>query len=304
MTWLLTGGAGYIGSHVARALRATGRDVVVLDDLSTGYPHRLCLTVPLIQASILNHKIVTQTLIRYRITGVIHLAAKKSASESDAYPSYYHKQNVVGLSQLLGAMSAADVTRLVFSSSAAVYGNAATDIIDESAPTMPISSYGATKLAGEKLVHRAGVVTGMNWLTLRCFNVAGAGALHLGDTGVSNLIPMAFHALDQRRRPEIFGTDYPTADGSCVRDYVHVTDVAAAYVAAAQRLEQHPASDVYNVGRGVGVSVKEVLRMIRHITGHSFEPKVVSRRPCDPLSHSSHHSHRSGNRLDRPPRFA
>lgn len=284
MTWLLTGGAGYIGSHIAFALRATGRDVVILDDLSTGYPHRLPPAVPLIQASVLDCKAVVHTLRRHRITGVIHLAAKKSVNESIAHPRYYHKQNVVGLRRLLEAMRAVDVTRLVFSSSAAVYGNAATDVIDETTPTTPISPYGATKLTGERLVRRAGLDTGMRWLALRYFNVAGAGALHLGDTGVTNLIPMAFQALDQGRRPQIFGADYPTPDGSCVRDYIHVADVAAAHVTAAQHLEQHHTSSAYNIGRGVGVSVKEVLHMVRRTTGHSFEPEVVSRRSGDPPS--------------------
>jgi UDP-glucose 4-epimerase len=284
MTWLLTGGAGYIGSHIACALRATGRDVVVLDDLSTGYPHRLPPTVPLIQASVLDRKAMVQALLRHHITGVIHLAGKKSVSESVAHPRYYHRQNVVGLRRLLDAMRAADVSRLVFSSSAAVYGNAATDVLDETTPTTPISPYGATKLAGEKLVRRAGLDTGMGWLALRYFNVAGAGAPHLGDTGVANLIPMVFHALDQGRRPQIFGADYPTPDGSCVRDYIHVADVADAHVTAAQHLEAHHTSDVYNIGRGVGVSVKEVLHTIKHTTGHAFEPQVVSRRPGDPPS--------------------
>jgi UDP-glucose 4-epimerase len=282
MTWLLTGGAGYIGSHIACALRDTGRDVVVLDDLSTGHPHRLPTAVPLIQASVLDREAVVQALLRHRVTGVIHLAGKKSVSESVAHPRYYHEQNVVGLRRLLEAVRAADVTRLVFSSSAAVYGAAATDVIDETTPTTPISPYGATKLAGEGLVRRAGLVTGMGWLALRYFNVAGAGAQHLGDTSVANLIPMVFQALERGRRPQIFGADYATSDGSCVRDYIHVADVAAAHVTAAQHLEADHASSVYNIGRGVGVSVKEVLHAIRCATGHSFEPEVVSRRPGDP----------------------
>ncbi|MGH3771848.1 MAG: NAD-dependent epimerase/dehydratase family protein [Pseudonocardiaceae bacterium] len=165
MTWLLTGGAGYIGSHIAYALRATGRDVVVLDDLSTGYPHRLPPAAPLIQASVLDRKAVVQALLR-----------------------------------LLDAM------RLVFSSSAAVYGDTATEIIDETTPTRPASPYSATKLIGERVVRRAGLDTGMGWPALRYFNVTGAGALHLGDAGVANLIP-------------------------------HVADVTDAHVTAAQHLE-------------------------------------------------------------------
>lgn len=282
MNWLLTGGAGYIGAHVAHALRATGRDVVVLDNLSTGLPDRLPRDVPLIEASVLEYTTVLHTLKRYRIEGVIHLAGKKSVAESVRRPQYYHEQNVVGLARLLTAMRAADVPRLVFSSSAAVYGNAPGGIVDEACPTSPMSPYGQTKLIGEGLVRRAGELEGLGWLALRYFNVAGAGSPQLGDVGVSNLIPMTFQALDQGRAPQIFGTDYPTPDGSCIRDYIHVTDLAAAHLAAAEHLEHRGASAVYNVGRGVGVSVKEMLDIIRHATGHPFEPEIVGRRDGDP----------------------
>jgi UDP-glucose 4-epimerase len=284
MTWLLTGGAGYIGSHVACALDATGRKVVVLDDLSTGDPGRLPPGVPLIRASVLDHETVARTLRQHHITGVIHLAAKKSVSESVSNPRYYHQQNIVGLRRLLHAMQVSGVTRMVFSSSAAVYGSANTDIVDETTPTKPISPYGATKLAGENLVRHAGLSTGMRWFTLRYFNVAGAGATYLADTSVANLIPMTFQALGQGRRPQIFGADYPTPDGTCLRDYIHVSDVAHAHVTAAEHLEQRQESGIYNIGCGVGVSVKEVLHMVRHTTGHSFEPEVVGRRPGDPPS--------------------
>ncbi|MGH3942253.1 MAG: UDP-glucose 4-epimerase GalE [Pseudonocardiaceae bacterium] len=284
MTWLLTGGAGYIGSHVAHALRASGRAVVALDDLSTGYSSRLPEGVPLIRASVLDLATVVRTLRRYRITGIIHLAAKKSVSDSVIRPGYYYQQNVVGLRRLLEAMRATDIFRLVFSSSAAVYGNASTGVLDEMSGTVPVSPYGKTKLLGEDLVRRAGLDTGLSWLALRYFNVVGAAKPHLGDIGVANLVPMAFHALDNRRCPQIFGNDYPTPDGTCVRDYVHVADVADAHLSAAAHLEHHHAATVYNIGTGIGSSVKEVLDTVRRITGHSFEPQVVGRRIGDPAT--------------------
>lgn len=283
VTWLLTGGAGYVGSHVARALRDTGQEVIVLDDLSTGLARRVPPDIPLVQASVLDSATVTDVLRRYRIDGVIHLAGKKSVSESVADPGYYYQENVVGLWRLLAAMEAAGVTRLVFSSSAAVYGEACGATVDETSGTVPLSPYGWTKLAGEDLIRHAGDVDGLRWLTLRYFNVVGAGSPALGDTTVSNLVPMTFRALDQGRRPRIFGDDYPTRDGSCIRDYVHVADVADAHVVAAVRLEAPgaEANAVYNVGRGVGVSVKEVLDAVRETTGRAFDPDVVRRREGD-----------------------
>lgn len=284
MRWLLTGGAGYIGAHVAHALRCTGRQVVVLDDLSTGLAQRLSPDIPLVRASVLDGATVTDVLGHYRIDGVIHLAAKKSVSESVADPGYYYEQNVVGLRRLLTAMHTAGINRLVYSSSAAVYGGACGVAVDENSPTVPLSPYGWTKLTGEDLTRHAGDIGGLRWLALRYFNVAGAGSPALGDTTVANLIPMTFRALDQGRRPQIFGDDYATRDGSCIRDYIHVADVAAAHVAAAERLEHTGAevNAVYNVGRGVGVSVKEVLHAVREITERAFEPEVVHRRQGDP----------------------
>jgi UDP-glucose 4-epimerase len=284
VTWLLTGGAGYIGSHVAHALRAAGRQVVVLDDLSTGLAGRLPPDVPLVQASVLDSTTVIDVLGRHRIDGVIHLAGKKSVSESVANSGYYYQQNVVGLRRLLAAMHGAGVDRLVFSSSAAVYGGACSAAVDETSETVPLSPYGWTKLAGEDLIRHAGDVAGLRWLALRYFNVAGAGSPALGDTTVSNLIPMTFRALDQGRQPQVFGDNYPTPDGSCIRDYIHVADVAEAHVAAAARLEHISAevNTVYNVGTGVGASVKEVLDVVRQTTGRAFEPEILPRRDGDP----------------------
>jgi UDP-glucose 4-epimerase len=281
--WLLTGGAGYIGAHVARALRRSGRPVVVLDDLSTGLARRLPADVELVRASVLDRDAVVDALRRHRIDGVIHLAGKKAVAESFAQPDLYYRENVVGLGQLLAAMQAAQVRRMVFSSSAAVYGAADGPSVAEDAPTVPLSPYGWTKLAGEDLIRFTGQLTGLDWLSLRYFNVAGSGAPALGDTTVSNLIPMTFRALDEGRAPQVFGDDYPTRDGSCIRDYIHVVDLAEAHVAAAARLErsERPIGAVYNVGTGTGASVREVLATVGEVTGHPFVPDVVGRRPGD-----------------------
>jgi UDP-glucose 4-epimerase len=282
--WLLTGGAGYIGAHVAHALRRSGRQVTVLDDLSTGRVARLPAGVELVRASILDRDAVVEALRRYRIGGVIHLAGKKAVGESFDQPALYYRENVVGLGQLLAAMQAVDVHRMVFSSSAAVYGATDGPSVAEDAPTVPLSPYGWSKLAGEDLIRFTGQLTGLDWLSLRYFNVAGAGAPSLGDTTVSNLIPMAFRALDEGRAPQVFGDDYPTPDGTCIRDYIHVVDLAEAHVAAAARLErsQRSTGAVYNVGTGTGASVQEVLATVRAATGRPFVPDVVARRAGDP----------------------
>jgi UDP-glucose 4-epimerase len=282
--WLLTGGAGYIGAHVAHALQRSGRQVTVLDDLSTGLAARLPAGVQLVHASILDRNAVVEALRRYRIGGVIHLAGKKAVGESFEQPALYYRENVVGLGQLLAAMQAVDVHRMVFSSSAAVYGAADGPSVAEDAPTVPLSPYGWTKLAGEDLIRFTGQLAGLDWLSLRYFNVAGAGAPSLGDTTVSNLIPMTFRALDEGRPPQVFGDDYPTRDGTCIRDYIHVLDLAEAHVAAAARLEgsQRPTGAVYNVGTGAGASVQEVLATVGAVTGRPFVPEVVGRRAGDP----------------------
>jgi UDP-glucose 4-epimerase len=283
MNWLVTGGAGYIGAHVTRALQASGRGVVVLDDLSTGQAERLPAGVKLVRASVLDQAAVRDVLERNEIAGVIHLAAKKSPSESMTDAGYYYEQNVVGLQRLLTAMHSAGVGRVVFSSSSSVYGESDT-IVDEGSPTVPLSPYGWSKLAGEDIIRTIASITPLRWIALRYFNVVGAGAPGLGDTSVSNLVPMTFRALDEGARPQIFGTNHPTPDGTCVRDYVHVEDVADAHVTAAAHLEElsETTGSVYNIGTGVGTSVRELLEAIRVATGRTFEVEYGPRRAGDP----------------------
>jgi UDP-glucose 4-epimerase len=242
MAWLITGGAGYIGAHVVRDMLASGRDVVVLDDLSTGRADRLPAGVPLIKGSVSNRRAVRRALTgSAAITGVMHFAARKQVGESVDRPLHYWSENIGGLQVLLEEMLAAGIAQMVFSSSAAVYGQpvlpSAADRITETTPCAPISPYGHTKLAGEWMVAATARAHGWKTLSLRYFNVAGAGAPELGDPAALNLIPLVLQALSEQRRPVIFGDDYPTPDGSCVRDYIHVADLAAAHVAAARVVE-------------------------------------------------------------------
>ena len=243
MAWLITGGAGYIGAHVVREMRRSGREVVVLDDLSTGRLERLPDDVPLIKGAVGDRRAVRKALRgSTRITGVMHFAARKQVGESVAKPLWYWSQNVGSLQVLLEEMAAAGIDRMVFSSSAAVYGQpdflqAAQDRITEAAPCVPINPYGATKLSGEWMVGQTAHALGWRALSLRYFNVAGAGSPELGDSAALNLIPMVFQALEEGRRPAVFGADYPTPDGTCIRDYIHVSDLATAHVAAARVVE-------------------------------------------------------------------
>lgn len=280
--WLVTGGAGYIGAHVVRALIDSGRAVVVLDDLSTGVEAKVPDDVPLIEASVLDTAAVETVLREYEVDGVVHLAAKKAAGESVHMPLAYYSENVGGMVSLLAAMSAAGVDRLVYSSSAAVYGTPPTNPVPEDAPLHPESPYGSTKVVGEWLAHDEGVARPLSWVALRYFNVAGAGDDELGDPSVNNLIPMVFRALEEGGRPQIFGDDYPTPDGTCIRDYIHVVDLADAHIAAVAQCEADVVAQVFNVGRGVGASVREVMDTVSLVIGRDVDAQVVGRRPGDP----------------------
>ncbi|MGW1395630.1 UDP-glucose 4-epimerase GalE [Streptomyces nigra] len=284
MTWLITGGAGYIGAHVVRAMTRAGERAVVYDDLSTGIADRVPDGVPLVVGSTLDHERVARALAAHRITGVVHLAAKKQVGESVDRPLLYYRENVEGLRVLLEAVTATSHVRsFVLSSSAAVYGMPDVDLVTEETPCAPISPYGETKLAGEWLVRATGRATGLSTASLRYFNVAGAAAPELADTGVFNIVPMVFEKLTQGEAPRIFGDDYPTPDGTCVRDYIHVVDLAEAHVAAARALQSSPGHSLtLNIGRGEGVSVREMIDLINAVTGYDRPPTVTPRRPGDP----------------------
>jgi UDP-glucose 4-epimerase len=283
MTWLITGGAGYIGAHVARAMTDAGERVVALDDLSAGVPARLPAGVPLVRGSALDADLVRRVLAEHGVTGVVHLAARKQVAESVARPSWYYAQNVGGLATLLDAVAQAGISRFLFSSSAAVYGTPDVDLITEDTPCAPVNPYGETKLAGEWLVRAAGRAHGIATTCLRYFNVAGTAAPELADTGVFNIVPMVFDRLTRDEAPRIFGDDYPTPDGTCVRDYIHISDLADAHLAAARRLSSPGITGdlTVNIGRGEGVSVRELVTLIGEVTGDTRPAVVEGRRPGD-----------------------
>ncbi|MGI8536627.1 MAG: UDP-glucose 4-epimerase GalE [Mycobacteriales bacterium] len=282
MTWLVTGGAGYIGAHVVRALLADGASVVVLDDLSTGDAARVGPGATLVTGSVLDRALVRRVLQDHDVDGVVHIAAKKQVGESVADPLLYYRENVAGLVALLDGCRAQGLERFVFSSSAATYGLPDVDLVDEDTPGVPLSPYGESKLVGEWLLRDCAAAYGLEVMALRYFNVAGAASPELGDPGVFNLVPLVFRALSAGKRPQVFGGDYPTPDGTCIRDYVHVADIAGAHLAAARALESGAPGATYNIGRGEGSSVLDVLRVIGEVTGADVAYDVVARRPGDP----------------------
>ncbi|MGC5167367.1 UDP-glucose 4-epimerase GalE [Luteimicrobium sp. DT211] len=295
MTWLVTGGAGYIGSHVVRAFSEAGIAPVVVDDLSSG--HRAFVpdgagdlpAVPFVEASILDTATLVAAMRDHGVTGVVHLAGFKYAGESVKRPRHTYTQNVTGTVSLLDAMAQAGVPRIVFSSSAATYGTPDVDLVTEATETHPESPYGESKLIGEWLLAdegRAAEATGgtpFRHTSLRYFNVVGSGSPDLYDTSPHNLFPLVLDALLEGRTPRINGTDYATPDGTCVRDYVHVADLAVSHVAAAQALEAgRELAPVYNLGSGDGVSVRQIMDAMARVTGIDFTPEVAPRRPGDP----------------------
>lgn len=283
MTWLVTGGAGYIGSHVVRALGAAGLRAVVLDDLSSGHESFVPPDVPFVRGSILDGALLLRVLKDYDVTGVIHVAGFKYAGVSVQQPLHTYEQNVTGTQRLLAAMQERGVNRIVFSSSAAVYGTPDTDLVTEDTPKNPQSPYGESKLIGEWLLRDQGVAHGLKHTSLRYFNVVGSGDPSLYDSSPHNLLPLVFTALVEGRTPRINGNDYPTPDGTTVRDYIHVADLAQAHVVAAQRLDAGDALEpAYNLGSGSGSSVGEIMATVAEVTGIPFTPELGARRPGDP----------------------
>ncbi len=285
MSFLVTGGAGYIGSHVVRSLRLAGLDVVVVDDLSSGHQHFVPDDVPLVESTILDTAQLAATMREHAVTGVVHLAGFKYAGVSVERPLHTYEQNVTGTVSVLAAMRDAGVPSIVFSSSAAVYGTPAVDVVTEDTDTRPESPYGESKLIGEWLVASAARAHGFRHTSLRYFNVVGSAVPTLYDTSPHNLFPVVIDALRSGRTPTINGNDYPTRDGTCVRDYVHVADLADAHVVAARKLDAgEPLQPVYNLGSGVGVTVGEIMAAFADVTGHPFTPDVKARRPGDPAT--------------------
>lgn len=283
-SWLVTGGAGYIGAHVVRAFTRVGITPVVYDDLSSGFAGFVPDEVAFVQGDILDVETLTSTLSEHDCAGVVHVAGFKYAGVSVSRPLHTYNQNVTGTAKVLDAMHRAGVNKLVFSSSAAVYGTPTTELVTEDSPTRPESPYGESKLIGEWLIADVAKAwpqfAGVN---LRYFNVVGSGTDEVYDASPHNLFPIVIEALLEGRTPRVNGTDYPTPDGSCVRDYVHVADLAVSHVAAAQALEEGRAlRPAYNLGSGDGLSVLEIMDAMRRVTGTDFTPEVGPRRPGDP----------------------
>ncbi len=280
--WLITGGAGYIGAHVAQAFLDSGRQAVVLDDLSSGKEGFVPHGAEFIHGDVVNPNHLDRA-IGTGIDGVVHLAGFKYAGVSVQRPLYTYRQNVTGMVELLAALQRHKVTKIVFSSSAAVYGTPDVDIVTEETETHPESPYGESKLIGEWLLRDQARATELAHTSLRYFNVVGTASPRIRDVSPHNLIPLVLGALQEGRTPQIFGDDYATPDGTCVRDYVHVQDVALAHVAAAARLEAgSPIERVYNLGAGTGTSVAEIMQVATEVTGIDFTPEIGPRRPGDP----------------------
>ena len=288
MSWLVTGGAGYIGAHVVRALASAGLDPVVVDDLSTGVEGFVPAGVPLVRGTILDREQLTRAMREHGVTGVIHVAGFKYAGVSVQRPLHTYEQNVEGTRVVLQAMADAGVHNLVFSSSAAVYGTPDVPLVTEDLPKRPASPYGESKLIGEWLIRDQATATAdsphpLRHTSLRYFNVVGSGDPTVYDRSPHNLFPIVFEKLLAGEVPTINGDDYDTPDGTNVRDYVHVADIAAAHVVAAQRLAAGaPIEPAYNLGSQNGLSVREIMDAMARVTGVDFTPKVGPRRPGDP----------------------
>ncbi len=282
---LVTGGAGYIGSFIVRALSHRGHDPVVYDNLEQGH-HEAVGDAEFVWGDLADQTKIYQTLRHYKINAVIHMAAYCLVGESEQLPLKYFRNNITNGLNLLEVMRQAGVETLVFSSSAAVYGEPACTPIDEEAPTHPTNVYGETKLYYEQILKRCETSHGLRSISLRYFNAAGAhrdgtiGEHHHPET---HLIPIVLKtALGQREAVRVFGTDYPTSDGTCIRDYIHVQDLAEAHILAMEALERGSNSATYNLGNGKGFSVLEVLQTARRITGKEIPEIPAERRPGDP----------------------
>ena len=281
MTWLVTGGAGYIGAHVVRAFRDDGIDVVVIDDLSSGKAEFVPDGVPFVRANLLDGAAVRETLDG--VDGVVHLAGFKYAGVSVDRPMHTYTQNVTAMVSLLEAMDATGVRNIVFSSSAGVYGTPTVETVTEETPPAPESPYGETKLIGEWLLRDQAKATDLRHTSLRYFNVVGSGDPTVYDASPYNLFPIVCNLLSQGKVPQIYGTDHPTPDGTSVKDYVDVADLARAHVAAARALDAGTALEpVYNLGSGTGTSVRQIMDAARRVTGIDFTPTEGPRRPGDP----------------------
>ena len=285
MTVLVTGGAGYIGSHFIYALAEAGESVVVIDNLSTGFANFVPGGVPLITGDAGDENLVESTINDYRVESIVHFAGSVVVPDSMRDPLGYYRNNTMTTRSLLNAAVKSGVSRFIFSSTAAVYGNPDQVPVPETAPTRPLSPYGSSKLMTEIMLHDVAAAHGMNYVVLRYFNVAGAdphARIGLATVGATHLLKIAVEAATgQRAKIDVFGTDYPTPDGSCIRDFIHVSDLAQAHSAALSYLRGGGRSVTLNCGYGRGYSVLETIEAVRRASGRNFAIQYAPRRPGD-----------------------
>jgi UDP-glucose 4-epimerase len=285
MTVLVTGGAGYIGSHTVHALVEAGESVVVIDNLSTGFSNFVPEGVPLVIGDAGDENLAESVIAQHRVESIIHFAGSVVVPDSMRDPLLYYRNNTMTTRSLLNAAVRTGVNRFIFSSTAAVYGNPDQVPVPETAPTRPLSPYGSSKLMTEIMLHDVASAHGMSYVVLRYFNVAGAdpkGRTGLATAGATHLLKIAVEAATgQRAKIDVFGTDYPTPDGSCIRDFIHVSDLADAHRAALTYLREGRPSVTLNCGYGRGTSVLETIEAVRRISGRNFAVQYAPRRPGD-----------------------
>jgi UDP-glucose 4-epimerase len=288
MAVLVTGGAGYIGSHMALALADAGEDIVVLDNMSTGFWWAVPPVAKLYEGDIGDEALLDRIMGAHRIDAVIHFAGSIVVPESVADPLGYYLNNTVKSRGLIAAAVRHEVPRFIFSSTAAVYGNPLTNPVFETAAPAPVSPYGTSKLMTEIMLRDSHAAYGLNYIALRYFNVAGAdpgGRSGQSTPRATHLIKVACQtALGQRPYMEVFGTDYDTPDGTCLRDYIHVSDLIAAHMDALKHLRSGGESGVFNCGYGRGYSVLEVIKAVEKAVGRSFDVRMAARRAGDPAA--------------------
>jgi UDP-glucose 4-epimerase len=285
MTVLVTGGAGYIGSHMVQALAEADESVVVIDNLSTGFSAFLPDGVPLFIGDAADENLVESVIAAHKIESIIHFAGSVVVPDSMRDPLAYYRNNTMTTRSLLNTAVKCGVNRFVFSSTAAVYGNPDQIPVPENAPTRPLSPYGSSKLMTEIMLHDVAAAHCMNYIVLRYFNVAGAdpkARIGLATVGATHLMKIAVEAATgQRAKIDVFGTDYPTPDGSAIRDFIHVSDLAQAHRAALSYLRGGGASTTLNCGYGRGYSVLETIEAVRKVSGRNFAIQYAARRPGD-----------------------
>ena len=285
MSVLVTGGAGYIGSHMVQALVEAGENVVVIDNLSTGFSAFLPEGVPLFIGDAADENLVEGVIAQHKVESIIHFAGSVVVPDSMRDPLGYYRNNTMTTRSLLNAAVKCGVDRFIFSSTAAVYGNPDQVPVPEHAPTRPLSPYGSSKLMAEIMLHDVASAHNMSYVALRYFNVGGGdpqARIGLATVGATHLLKIAVEAATgQRAKIDVFGTDYPTPDGSCIRDFIHVSDLAQAHRAALDYLRSGGTSATLNCGYGRGYSVLETIEAVRRVSGRNFAVQYAARRPGD-----------------------